>query len=205
MMKTFLLLTILLFDSMTYFAQARVPLNPFGFEMKQPVGWFSIDKELIAGSLKRLDLKHNTLERYLDQNEGRQLLFAYIKFKQDSFTGMNPKIEGRVLRIRSPRPVDFSQFKPIAEAALRKIASEFDEQHYVVEPRAIRVASIDSVYHISEFTVRTLNGTSHRVRSRTYLIPRGTYFFQISFVDEPKKNDLSEEFDELVSSIKIQN
>jgi hypothetical protein len=203
MKKAYVLLILILCGAGNIFAQKKPPSNPFGLEMNEPVGWHPIGKDLIDESLRRIDLNETSLEQFLEQNQDQSLLFAYTKFKQDSFTGINPKIEARVLRIHSSKPIGFLEFKPLAEATLRKIASGFDEQRYLKEPSEIKIGGIDSVYHISEFLMRTQNGTEYKVRSRTYMIPRGTYFFQISFVDEPKKNDLSSEFDDLVGSIKI--
>lgn len=205
MKRIFPILILLLLGTLMHSAQQKTPSNPFGFEMDEPAGWHPIDKDSISASLKRLDLKEESLVEFLDQNQGTQLLFAYTKFKQDTFNGVNPKIDARVIRIRSPKPPAFNEFKPLAEATLRKIASSFDEQRYIVEPSAVKIGSIEAVYHISEFSIKTQNGGNHRIRSRTYMIPNGSYFFQISYVDEPAKNDLSVEFDNLVSSLKIRN
>ena len=162
-------------------SQDLIPANPFGFVMNQPERWFSIGKEEIAAGLKRLEMSEGSLDRFLEQNQGKHLLFGYVRYKPDSFNGMNPKIEARVLKLKTTEPVTFRAFKP----------SE------------IRIGDVASVYHISEFSTTTQSGTKHRVRSRTYMIPRDTYFFQVSFVDEPAVNDLSAEFERLVKSIKL--
>ncbi len=203
MLNSFLSLVFILLCVGNVWAQDLIPTNPFGFVMNQPEQWFSIGKEEITASLKRIELSDGSLDRYLEQNQGKQLLFGYVRYKQDSFTGINPKIEARVIKIMAATPVTFRAFKPAAEAALRAIAKEFSEQKYIVEPSEIQVGDIASVYHISEFSIKMQSGAKHRVRSRTYIIPRGTYFFQISFVDEPGVNDFSAEFDRLVNSIKI--
>jgi len=202
--KRIALFLMLIFCSADHLlAQRAMPENPFKFVMNEPAGWFPISKAEIEESLKRFDLRNDSLQNFLAQNQGKYLLFAYVKFRQDSFTGLNPKIEGRVIQINSQKPLTFSEFKPAAETTLRKIASQFDEQRYLVEPSVIKIAGIDSVYHVSEFQMSVQNGSKLRVRSRTYLIPRGTYFFQISFVDEPDRGDCSAEFDELIKSIKL--
>ena len=203
MLRAFFSLFLLLLSAGNVVSQELIPANPFGFVMNQPERWFSIGKEEIAAGLTRLEMSEGSLDRFLEQNQGKHLLFGYVRYKPDSFNGMNPKIEARVLKLKTTEPVTFRAFKPAAEAALRQIAKEFSEQKYIVEPSEIRIGDVASVYHISEFSITTQSGAKHRVRSRTYMIPRDTYFFQVSFVDEPAVNDLSAEFERLVKSIKI--
>jgi hypothetical protein len=203
-MNRFFSIGILLFClSRAAVAQEVIPKNPFGFAMNEPKSWVAMNKAELGLNLERFDLSKSSLEQFLLENQGNNLLFAYSRFKQDSFTGINPKIEARVVKISSSKPVSFTEFRPAAIATLKLIASRFEEQRYIVEPSDTKVAGIDAVYHISEFTMRARVGTKYKVRSRTYLVPRGTYFFQISFVDEPEQNDCSSIFDELVASIKI--
>jgi hypothetical protein len=204
-MKKIGLITFLLccFASISY-GQTAIPSNPFGLSMDEPRGWFPVDKAEIEESLRKFDLQDKKLEQFLSQNQGHLLLFAYVRFKQGSFTGMNPKVEGRVVKINSPKPLSFVEFRPAAIATLKRIASQFEEQLYLIEPTDVTVGGIASVFHVSEFSLKTQNGTAHRVRSRTYLIPQGSHFFQLSFVDEPKENDCSSEFDKLISSVKIE-
>ena len=177
--------------------------NHFGFRMDEPRGWYQINKDEIAANLQKLDISNGKLEEFLSQNQGKHLLFAYVKYKQDTFTGVNPKIEGRVLQIYSRKPLTFLEFRPLAITTLRKIAGQSYEQRYVVEPSDIKIGGVDSIYHISEFTLKLIDGREYRVRSQTYLIPRGTYFLQISFADEPGRNDCSVLFDQLLKSIRF--
>lgn len=196
-----ILLTAFLMFASGLTAQSRVPENPFGFVMNKPEGWVPIGKDEVELSLKRLDLKETTLDRFLEQNQGTLPIFTYVRYKQDTFNGVNPKIEARVIRIKTNAQVTFTAFKPAAENALRGIAKEFDDQKYIVAPSEVVVGGVHSVYHVSEFTIKMKSGSKHRVRSRTYMVPRGTFFLQISFVDEPAVSDLSSEFDRLVGSI----
>ena len=202
-MKTLLLILLLFFSAVHLSGQQRISENPFKFVMNEPAAWFPISKASIEDSLKRLDLREDSLQNFLSENQGKFLLFAYVKYRQDTFNGLNPKIEARVIKINTQRPLSSAEFKPAGITALKQIASQFEAQRYIVAPSEIKIDEIDSVYHISEFQMSLQNGPKLKVRSRTYLIPRGTYFFQISFVDEPGGNDCSVEFDELLRSIRI--
>lgn len=185
--------------------QQRSVAHSFGLNYDQLKGWFPSSQEELRENLGRLDVSKGRLEDLLGQ-EGKSILsFAYVKFKQDTFTGINPKAEGRIVKIRSPRPITFEEFKPLAIDRLRKIAGSFDQQSYIVEPTEIKIAGVDSVYHISQFKIKATNGQEHTIRSRTYLVPRGTYFFQISLVDAPNVVDCSQEFENFINSIKVEN
>lgn len=51
--------------------------------------------------------------------------------------------------------------------------------------------------------MQTPYGGVMKVRSRTYAIPYGSYFFQLNFTDGQIKEDNSELFDKLIQTVTI--
>jgi hypothetical protein len=203
MRKTIFLWSILIAAVTSAAGQSVFSSREFGFSMKEPTGWVSVSKADIGENLAKLEFNDEVRERILRDNAGKMLLFAFAEQKPGSVSGVIPKIEARVISNRQNRALVFEEFKPAAVAALRALGKNYEAYEYIVEPSEVSVDGVRSVYHVSRFTVKTEKGDSHLVRSRTYFIPYKTYFFQISFSDDPKNSDRSKLFDELVGSIRI--
>ena len=174
----------------------------FGFSMKAPVGWQPLSEVEVAQNLEGLDLDLKVREKLLLE-QGRILLFAYSKQKPGTIDGIIPKIEARVISNGLGRILTFGEFKPAAISAMKRFAVNYETYEYVIEPSETLVSGVRAVYQITKFRLKAGRGDSHSVRSRTYFIPYQTWFFQISFSDDPKNNDCSALFDELIRSIRI--
>ena len=199
-----LLLTLLAVSSVIGInaQQTTFRSSEFGFTMLEPSGWVLAEKKVLDESLMQMELSDATLEKLL-KDDGDVLLFAYTKYSPNSKSGLNPKIEGRVISNRLNRSLTFDEFRPAIVRALQTLKIDLPAYSYIQEPTPIDFNGALGVYQISKFKMRTKERTVYHVRSRTYAIPYKTYFFQISFVDEVGGDDCSAVFDDLVKSIKI--
>ena len=81
----------------------------------------------------------------------------------------------------------------------------FPDFAYIDPPTEITISEIKSVYFIGSYSMKSQNGDSINIRSRTYAIPYKNYLFQVNFIDGPTNEDCSKEFDNLIKTIKIGN
>ena len=123
---------------------------------------------------------------------------AFLKYDPETKAGLIPTIQVRML----PNPIKgFSAFKTTFVKSLSKLP--FEGFKVEGKPKEVSISGHRAVLVNATYTIGTSDGQTLPTRSRTYAIPYGKQFFQVTFLDNPKDEDCSAEFDALVQSIKI--
>jgi hypothetical protein len=184
-----------------------ISFKEYGFSMAKPEGWFEAEKRVLDESITQLELSNLGREKLKKDDDEAKLLALFTRYVPDTHRGINPKIDVRVVPTGLARPLNFEAFRAAytAETRARAYAADRPDYTLIQEPAVVDVIGGKGIFQITRFTIRTNQRTEYTIRSRTLVIPNGTYYFLIGIVDELGGEDLSAFVDELVKSIKIGN
>lgn len=195
-----LILTVLLFNITTTFAQRRFDNKTFGFSMQEPMGWIWGNEDDLSRNLDKLDIDEEKLLKIIKEHEGSVLILSVYKYDPQTHKGLVPAIQ---INVRERNNEDFDTFKSDIIRSARSFDGLYDDFEFIEEPTNVKISHIKSIYFVTKFTMHTENGQTHRVRSRIYVIPWKHYYFQINMTDDLMGEDCSNEFLRLIKTIKI--
>ncbi len=183
------------------FAQNTFVNKQYGFAMQEPKNWILSSKVAINDNLTKFELDDAVLAKLLKDSNGTILLAAYRKYDPVlKEVGLIPTIQ---IHIRSKSPSTFKEFEKQLIQSAEGFKNVFDQYEAIGEPQEVKISGIQSLLIVGKFIMKMKDGQIFKVRSRTYAIPLGTYFFQLNFSDGYEEEDCSLEFDNLVKTIKI--
>lgn len=197
------ILTILTFTALINFtySQQIFKNKEFGFQMNEPKNWIKANNNDILKNLGKFKISDENLNKFLSDHKGSVLLTSFFKYDPKTHAGLIPTIQ---VNIRAKANKNFESFKNTIIESAKAIKIYFPDFQYIIQPTDIEISGIKSIYFISKFTMKTQIGQLMNVRSRTYAIPYKNYFFQVNFADDETDEDCSQEFDQLLKTIKIE-
>lgn len=179
--------------------QERVT-SPLGFSIQIPYQWQAADKGFLDANVKKLDVSDEALDKLLKSSNNSVVVMAFIKYDPTTREGVIPTIQVRML----PNPIgDFPTFMAAFVRSMSPAKVPFEDYQFIGEPREVSVSGYRAVLVTSKYILRTQDGQTLEVRSRIYAIPYGKQFFQVTFMDNPKVEDCSQEYDVLVKSMAV--
>jgi hypothetical protein len=199
-MKKFILFLIVILAFNPVYSQKRFENKTYGFSIEEPHDWQIGSNEDILKNLDQYDIPDEKLAEILKKNKGSILLTSFYKYKIHEHPGLIPTIK---INVHSNPAKTFEDFKSMIGKSSERFTKVFTDFTYLQAPVEIEVAGIRSVYFTGKYSMKTQNGKSILIKSRTYAIPRGDYFFQLNFIDGLVDNDCTAEFDALVKTIRI--
>lgn len=198
-MKNFILLVSILTINLA-FSQKRFE-SKYGFSIEEPHNWQIANNEDILKNLDKYDLTDDAINELLKKNKGSVLLTSFYKYETNKHAGLIPTLK---INMRETTTKDFATFKSVVGQISEGFTTVFPDFTYIQEPTEIEISGIKSVYFSGKYSMKLQNGAVIKIKSRTYSIPYGDYFFQVNFIDGQIKDDCTEEFDSLVKTIKIE-
>lgn len=179
-------------------AQERVSSATAGISLVRPAGWHVMTMPQVMSNRSEVRVPDAELQAGLQRATAP--LFVFSKYPEP-FPRLNPTVQV-VLR---PRPASL----PTSATALLRIATEtlrkaFPDFAFVEPIRDTRVSGLPAAYMKATYTLRT-SDQAHRVLSRTWLVPRGSFMFLIGMSGTTTGEDVSEaEFTAALNSILIE-
>ena len=170
------------------------------FSMDKPMDWIVADNKEILENLEKFELTEENFTKLIHDNKGSFLLISYYKYNPETHAGLIPTIQ---INIRANAANNFDEFKNAMIQSTNSFKNYFEDFEFTVSPSVIEISGIKSIYFIGNFSMQIQNGETIKVRSRTYAIPNGDYFFQVNFTDGQDSEDCSKLFDELIETVKI--
>ena len=127
-------------------------------------------------------------------------LFVFSKYQEPSAT-LNPTIQV-VLR---PRPASLpTSPTALLRAATGTLQKAFSDFTFVEAIRNVQVSGMPAAYMKATYTLKTADNQAHRVLSRTWLVPRGSFMFLIGMCGTTEGEDVCDaEFAAALTSIVI--
>lgn len=181
-------------------AQKTFKDDVYGFSMIEPKDWLIADNNLRLANLNKIELSNETRTKLINESKGQLLLTSYYKYDLKKHAGLIPTIQ---VNVRNNPTKTFEQFSSAMMQGANGFKNYFTDFKFLKEPEVIEINGVKAVYFIGTYTLANSASGPMKVRSRTYAIPNGAYFFQLNFTDEQSKEDDTQLFDQLVNSIKV--
>jgi hypothetical protein len=200
MRKKILVVFIFMFSVNLVHSQNHFENKEYGIKMKEPNEWIVTNKTELLKNLEKFEINEENLSKLISNNKGSILLTSFYKYDPKTHAGLIPTI---LINVRNKGKMNFEEFKSAMKQSVKSIKNYYEDFELINEISEIEISGLKSILFIGKFTMKTQNGEELKVRSRTYAIPYKNYFFQMNFTDGQLSEDCSNEFDELVQTIKI--
>ncbi|MFN5169275.1 MAG: hypothetical protein ACK5DD_06595 [Cyclobacteriaceae bacterium] len=182
------------------FAQESFENKPYGFAMPKPDKWIEANNKELLANLDRFDLKEEELTKIINDHKGSILLTSFYKYNPKNHAGLIPTIQ---INVRTNATQSFDEFVSVMTRSANSFKQYFPDFSFEVEPSIVEVGGVRSIFFVGKFSMQGQTGGAIKVRSRTYAIPYGSYFFQLNFTDGQDTEDSSELFDQLIQTVRI--
>ena len=199
MKQIFFFLIIFTFSFYGAFGQEKFENKQYGFSMTEPDNWIEADNSELLRNLEKFELNEDNLTKFISDRKGSVLLTSYYKYNPKTYAGLIPTIQ---VNVRTNLTRDFNEFTSLITQSANSFKQYFEDFSFEIEPMVVEISGIDSIYFVGKFTMKGQNGELIKVRSRTYAVPYGNYFFQLNFTDG-QEEDSSELFEILMQTVKI--
>ena len=196
----FLVVILNLFLITTGSAQEIFKEEKYGFSIEKPSDWIEAANMDLLDNLSKFELDDEKLAKFVKDHNGSVLLTSFYKYNPKIHAGLIPTIQVNV-RLNGTR--NFEEFKNLITQSANSFKQYFDDFKFESEPEVIEIDGVKSVYFVGSFSMETQKGEVMKVRSRTYAIPHGKYFFQLNFTDGKEKENNAELFDRLIQTVRI--
>jgi hypothetical protein len=199
MMKSYFTLTIaILFFRPASFGQATGSL--LHFSMDYPEKWYQTTNEEITDNLGKFELTDKELDKYISDHKGSVLIKSFVKYKASEYSGLVPAIQ---VNLRKNTTGSFEDFASVISKSAEDMKNMLPNFAYIHKPQAVIIGGRKAIYFYARFTMNSKDGGTINARSRTYAVPVGDKFYQISFSDGGAE-DCSKLFDDLIKTIKFE-
>jgi hypothetical protein len=167
-------------------AQERVENATAGISIVAPSGWHVTSMQQVMRNRSQVRLSDRELDAGLQRATAP--LFVFSKYPEPYAT-LNPTVQVVLRPHPSSLPASATAMLRIATATLQKAFSDFRfvEQIHDTQVSGMRAASMKATY-----TLRTADKREHRVLSRTWLVPRGSFMFLIGMSGATEGDDVCE-------------
>lgn len=181
----------------------RLTNDEYGISIDKPKKWVMWEIQEIKNSFTKFDFTAKEKEKILSNTNQSVLIFSFARSKTIRKGGtMIPLVQ---IYLRSHPTTNFEDFENVfARSVNESVRPIFKEFEYLEQPARIE---LDGKPAVSMFIKTKLlhNGTEVISRSRIIAVPKGSYFFQISFIDGYDEDDLQELYLKSIDSIKIED
>ncbi len=195
--RLFLILTLIPISTLL-FGQEKYINQFFGFSINKPAQWIEVENEELLSNLDNFKLPGESLTKFINDHKGSILLTSYYKYNPEAHVGLIPTVQ---VNVRVNTTKNFREFKNAMAQSANSFKNYFEDFEFDEPPTVVKISGIETIYFAAKFTLQLESGAV-TVRSRTYAIPYGSYFFQLNFTDG-QDEDSSKLFDRLITTIKI--
>jgi hypothetical protein len=196
-MKRTILLALTMVFTIGLFAQkVKVPALKF----QKPSGWHNSSNLDVVANLERYEMEEERLHQLIRTNNGSVLTHLYTKYNPKGYPGVIPTIQ---VILRPNTTPDFKTFKSLLQMSVVQMGALLPNFELIQELTEIEIDGRKAVYFLASFEMELPNGSVQKVRSWTYGIPVGDYFYQINFSDLGPKDDCEQLYKELLAGLKV--
>lgn len=198
MIRTILfLLTLLTVTSKLYSQQSAVPT----LKIDKPDDWFDNSNLDLLANLEKYEMEESQLRSLINSNRGSIPINVYMKYNPANYPGIIPTIQ---INLRPNPNKEFRFFKMSMEQSIQQMGNMLTNFEVIDELQEVEIDGRKGVHFLASFEMKLPDGALEKIRSWTYAIPIGNYFYQINFSDLYEKDNCEEIYKNLVGSIEIE-
>ena len=172
----------------------------FGIKMSKPESWIAATNADLQNNLNKIKFNDEELQEILNSNKGIITLSTYYKYRMNSVSGLIPTIK---VTIRANPTTNMSDFKQVMTASTDQVKTIVKNFEFIENFKEMNVSNIPSLYYNCRYSLTLANGDNMKVRTRYYMIPKGTYFISFSLMDNETNEDCSKVLDKFISSLQL--
>jgi hypothetical protein len=177
-------------------AQDRIEHQAAGIAIDRPVGWHDVTLAQVQANRERARLADPELQHAMSTRSALPIL-AFTKY-EEPHAGLNPTIQVALRPAISGTPTQ------LLAVALETVRRAFADFRLVAPPKAVQVAGWPAAHASATYTLHNEHGEVFRVKSRFWLVPRGTLMFLIGMSGSQIGDDECEpEFTAVISTLTI--
>jgi len=202
-MKMFLIILLALPFELLSQNFERLTNNEYGFSIDKPRTWVMWEMQEIKNNFTKFDFTAKQKGDIMTNTNQAVLIFSFGRSNRiKKGETMVPLVQ---IYLRSNPETTFDGFEGAFTRSINEdVRPLFKEFEYLEQPSRIE---LDGKQAVSMLTKSKLlhNGTEVISRSRVIAVPKGSYFFQISFIDGDGDYDCQELFLKIIDSIDIED
>ena len=198
-MKNLLYTLVLIITVNFSSAQTIFQNKSLGFSMEQPKDWIIAETgETLQNLKEQIKLDNKDLRKLIDENKGTYQVVSFYKYAIRSIAGVIPTIK---VNLRTNNSSSFEMFKNSIEQSYKGTKEIFPDFQFLTSPIEKQIDGKQCVYASCVYTLKAKSG-EEKVKIIVYAIPVEDKFYQITFMDSEKENNL-DLFEEISKTIKI--
>lgn len=194
-----LFLSLLLMTNLS-FGQERFENSQYEFSIQEPKGWYIAPEGYDLKNFRNIDMTDEKLSELLKNNKGTLPVVTFYKYKTNERAGLIPTVK---VLLRTNRTNNLGDFKKMIIQSAQGFKEFFTDFEFISPVKEIVISDIKGYYFVGKYSMKTQSGIPMLIKSSVYCIPYKNFFYQISFMDGRVSDDCTDEFNELLESIKI--
>lgn len=195
-----LLFLLLSFSISFAFGQEVYESKQFGIKILKPKNWILATNEVVENSIKNFDFNDEQLVKIINSNKGVVSLCTYHKYRIDSVFGFIPTVK---VMIRNNPTSNDQEFKKAMIESTDRIKTVVQNFTFINNFKELKIDNYNSLFYSCRYSLTSATGEIMNIRTRYYMIPKGSYFISISLMDNETNEDNSRVFDEIIKSIQL--
>ena len=149
-----------------------------------PAEWKNRSDLDIGENLFKFDIEENDIEQLLAQHNSNIPVAVYMKYNPEEYAGIIPTIQ---VNLRPNNTPNFEIFKEMMQQSMSQMGDFLTNFEVLTPIQDIAIDGIKGIMFLAKFDLS--NGVDvWAIRSWTYAIPVGDYFYQINFSDTADEN-----------------
>jgi hypothetical protein len=172
-----------------------------GISLVRPAGWQTASLQTVQENRERVQLSDAELQAAM-QKAATAPLFVFMKHPEPH-PDLNPAIQVTLRPLGPLAGMSPTEMMKIAVSALQKALADF---MFVTAISDAQISGLAAAQMRAKYTAMNRDGSSFKVLTRMWLVPRGAYMFLIGMSGPQEGPDVSEsEFAAALASITIQS
>ncbi len=168
--------------------------------LEKPAGWIDNSNLDVIANLEKYDLQETELKDLINSYQGSLTTHIYMKYDPASYPGIIPTVQ---VNLRPNPNQEFNTFKTAIQHSMTAMANLLANFQVIQSLQELEIGGRKGVYFLASFDMKLPNGQIEKIRSWTYAIPVGNYFYQLNFSDLSDKDDCASTYARLVETIRI--
>ena len=196
MIRIILLVFSVLTTCELYSQQSDVPT----LKIDKPEGWYDNSNLDVLANLEKYEMEESQLRNLINSNRGSLPTHIYMKYNPVGYPGIIPTVQ---INLRPNPNKEFESFKKSMEQSMQQMSAVLTNFEVINELKEIKLDGRKAIHFLASFEMKLPDGSIDKIRSWTYAIPVGNYFYQVNFSDLYEKDDCEQIYKKLTESIKV--
>ena len=164
-----------------------------------PNDWKNQTDFEINKNLNSFKLTDKELTSLIESNKGSIPVLVYMKYNPTEFAGPIPTIQ---VNLRPDQTKSLSELEKTLKSSIIQMSSYFQNFKIITPLQETEIGGLKGFMFMSQFDMNGNSGENWTIRSWSYVIQSGNYFYQINFSDTANE-DSKKVYDKVLTQIRF--